>query len=59
MSNKILMHYSSDLDLILACDASPMGIGAVLSHKLSDGTDKPIAFISRTLTTCERGLFAY
>ena len=37
--------------MILACDALPHGIGAVLSHI---GVDRPIAYASRTLTAAEK-----
>lgn len=53
-SDRILMTYNEDLPLILATDASPVGLVAVLSHKLPDGTERPICFASRSLSHAER-----
>lgn len=48
-----LSHFNPDWPIILETDASEKGIGGALSHKLPDGTERPIAFFSRTLTVAE------
>ena len=48
---KVLVPYD---EKILACDASPYGVGVVISHVMDDGEERPIAFASRTLTKSER-----
>ncbi|XP_060804322.1 uncharacterized protein K02A2.6 [Amyelois transitella] len=55
VSDNILIHFNRDLPLRLSCDASQNGIGAVLSHILPDGTDRPISFISRVYSKAEKG----
>ncbi|XP_048578018.1 uncharacterized protein K02A2.6-like [Nematostella vectensis] len=53
-SAKVLTHYDVNLPIKLACDASPYGIGAVISHVMPGGEERPIAFASRTLTGSEK-----
>ena len=53
-SGKVLTHFSEQLPLILACDASPYGLGAVLSHRIPNGEEKPVGFASRTLSKAEK-----
>ena len=53
VSLKLLVHYDPEKELILACDASPHGVGAVLSHRMPDGTKRPIGFASQTLSQAE------
>ena len=48
------MHYNPKLPFLLNCDASPYGIGPVLSDQMADGTDKPVAFASQTLAPAEK-----
>ena len=52
-SAQVLTHYDPMLPVRLACDASPTGMGAVLSHVMPDGSERPLAFTSRSLTKCE------
>ena len=52
-SNKVLTHFNDQLPLLLECDASPYGVGAVLSHRLPDGTVKSMCFASHTLSKAE------
>ena len=50
----VLAHYNPDLPIKLAADASAYGVGAVLSHMYPDGSERPVAFASRTLSATER-----
>ena len=46
----MLVHYNSKLEVQLAVDVSPVGLGAEISHITADGTERPIAWASRSLT---------
>ena len=52
-SNRVLTHFDDQLLLILACDASPYGLGAALSHQMLNG-EKPVNVTSRTLMKPEK-----
>ncbi|XP_026563421.1 uncharacterized protein K02A2.6-like, partial [Pseudonaja textilis] len=54
ISDAVLIQYSETLPLTVTCDASPFGIGAVLSHTLPNGKEAPIAFFSQMLAKPER-----
>lgn len=54
ISEQVMCHYNPALPVRLATDASLYGIGAELSHVMEDGTERPIAYASRTLTKAEK-----
>ncbi|XP_054284384.1 uncharacterized protein K02A2.6-like [Macrosteles quadrilineatus] len=53
-SDRVLAHFDENETLVLATDASPVGLGIVLSHRYKDGTERPISFASRSLTASEK-----
>ncbi|XP_022799773.1 uncharacterized protein K02A2.6-like [Stylophora pistillata] len=53
-SSNVLVPYNPKLGVQLAVDASPVGLGAVISHITANGTERPIAYASRSLTKSER-----
>lgn len=53
-SDALLTHYDPGKPLVLACDASDYGVGAILSHVVDGGKERPIAYISRTLSAAEK-----
>ena len=52
-SAPLLTHYDPEKPLVLSCDASPYGVGAVLSHCMEDQSEQPITYVSRTLSPAE------
>jgi transposase InsO family protein len=53
-SASVMAFYNPNAETTIAVDASPFGLGAILSQKQSDGHFKPVAYASRTLNPTER-----
>ena len=54
LSPRFLTHYSPSKPVKLIYDASSHGIAAVIAHVMPNGTERPIAFASRSLNQAER-----
>ena len=48
--NSLLVHYNLSQQLTLMCDASPYGMGAVLSQISNQGAERPVVYASHTNT---------
>lgn len=44
LQDRVLIHYDPDLPLVLATDSSSYGLGAVLSHRATEGVERSIAY---------------
>ena len=53
-SSAVVITYDPKLAVKIDTDASKTGLGAVISHVFEDGTERPIEFVSRTLSQAER-----
>lgn len=48
------MGYDLNRELLLICDSSEYGVGAIIAHIMDDGSERPIMIASRTLQAHER-----
>ena len=53
-SDLLLTHFDPGLDIVVAADACDYGVGAVISHRFPNGTEKAIAHATRSLTKAKK-----
>ena len=50
----VLAHFDPSLPIGISCDASSVGVGAVLFHRFPDGSERPIANVSKSLSKTQQ-----
>ena len=50
-SDKVLVHFKPENEIVLVCDASPTGVGAILTQPDDHGHERHVAYASRVLNT--------
>jgi len=50
----VLAHYCTEKETIVSGDASSYGLGTVVFQVQDDGTKKPVAYASRSMTSTEQ-----
>lgn len=53
-SDSVLAHYDPNKETILTCDASPWGVGCVLSQRQSNDVIAPVAYHSVTMDVTQK-----
>ncbi|XP_057369629.1 uncharacterized protein K02A2.6-like [Daphnia carinata] len=53
-SKPALVHYDPKKPIRVYCDASAVGVGAALNHVYPDGSEKPVAYSSKKLSSTEQ-----
>lgn len=53
LDNRVLHLYDPKLPIIVICDSSAVGVGAVLCHKVGE-LEKPVFYVSSTLSNAEK-----
>lgn len=53
-SADVIAYYDPNAETTLIVDGSPVGLGAILNQRQSNGDMRPVAYASRTLTPVER-----
>ena len=52
--DNMLVHYDISKPLKVFCDASPKGLGACMVHVMPTGDERPVAYVSRSLSSAEQ-----
>lgn len=53
-ADTVLAHFNPSLPVGISCDASETGLGVVLFHKYPDGSERPVANVSKTLSDTQK-----